>query len=225
MRTTLRRSVTLPMRPFCPAAGRGRPGPTAARDTVPRGGRWTRSPPWCWPAGPGRRMRPPRQADAAGRRRRHAHAGARRGRRRVAAGRGRSTRQVPLPADVVVTAEEPPGGGPVAATAAAVALHRAVTADSALVALLAADLPLPRRTRSRRCVGGPATRPWTAPSWSTTPDAPSGCAGCGGSARCAPAGGARRPGRRAMRELVAACAWRARAPAGPATPPLVRLRH
>lgn len=45
----------------------------------------------------------------------------------------------PVPAGVVVTREEPPGGGPVSATAAGLA---ALPDDIAVVALLAADLPL-----------------------------------------------------------------------------------
>ncbi|WP_329016749.1 NTP transferase domain-containing protein [Micromonospora rifamycinica] len=53
---------------------------------------------------------------------------------RVLVGRGGS-----LPADVLVTREEPAGGGPVAATAAGLAL---LHPDTAVVALLAADLPL-----------------------------------------------------------------------------------
>lgn len=44
-----------------------------------------------------------------------------------------------VPAGVRVTREDPPGGGPVAATAAGLAL---LDADTTLVALLAADLPL-----------------------------------------------------------------------------------
>ncbi|WFE63067.1 NTP transferase domain-containing protein [Micromonospora sp. WMMD714] len=44
-----------------------------------------------------------------------------------------------LPPDVLVTREEPAGGGPVAATAAGLAL---LHPDTAVVALLAADLPL-----------------------------------------------------------------------------------
>ncbi|MFF5177137.1 molybdenum cofactor guanylyltransferase [Micromonospora sp. NPDC000316] len=44
-----------------------------------------------------------------------------------------------VPAGVLVTREDPPGGGPVAATAAGLAL---LDPDTAVVALLAADLPL-----------------------------------------------------------------------------------
>ncbi|RQX11187.1 bifunctional protein IspD/ispF, partial [Micromonospora ureilytica] len=48
-----------------------------------------------------------------------------------------------VPAGVLVVREDPPGGGPVAAAAAGLAL---LGPDTAVVALLAADLPLLTRT-------------------------------------------------------------------------------
>ncbi|MFD6567000.1 molybdenum cofactor guanylyltransferase [Micromonospora profundi] len=79
-----------------------------------------------------------------------------------------------VPAGVRVTREDPPGGGPVAATAAGVAL---LDPDTAVVALLAADLPLLTRAALGALLDhldGPGTAP---PGDGTPPDRMSAAGG------------------------------------------------
>ncbi|MBB5478236.1 molybdenum cofactor guanylyltransferase [Micromonospora parathelypteridis] len=74
-----------------------------------------------------------------------------------------------VPSGVRVTREDPPGGGPVAAAAAGLAL---LDADTAFVALLAADLPL----LTRAAIGGLLTHlaPDDLPAATTSEQPPDG---------------------------------------------------